>query len=99
MRIGKKSSGEPYILTPEKFDFSSLTEFKRKYTEVLSQVSNELDIDFSCTHYIDSSALGMLIVCRSYYLEHEKTVRLCNASDDVKQVLLISRFDKKFSII
>jgi anti-anti-sigma factor len=48
--------------------------------------------------YIDSSALGMLLVLRDKAKESGKSVRLVNCHGMIKQVLDIAHFERFFEI-
>ena len=51
-------------------------------------------VDLSRTSYLDSSALGMLLLLR----ERCADVRVENASDDVRKVLEIANFQRLFEL-
>ena len=55
-------------------------------------------IDLKGAVYLDSSALGMLLLLRDYAGGDESNVKILNPSEDVKKFLHISNFQRLFSI-
>ncbi len=86
------------ILTGQ-FDFSSHREF-RHVCETLTANPNvrELLIDFQNVVYLDSSALGMLLLLKEKVGAANKSLALINCRDAVRQVLEIACFGKIFTI-
>jgi anti-anti-sigma factor len=52
----------------------------------------------SATDYLDSSALGMLLILRDKVSGNKDLVVLKGAAADVKKILQIANFDKLFTI-
>ncbi|MDF2177092.1 STAS domain-containing protein [Aliiglaciecola sp. CAU 1673] len=51
------------ISLPERFDFSCHQQFTKEYQEVLDEKSAKtIQLDFSRVNYLDSSALGMMVL-------------------------------------
>ena len=50
------------------------------------------------TTYLDSSALGMLLLLRDHAGGDQAEVEIVNCSPDVKKILTISNFDQLFKI-
>lgn len=78
------------------FKFDLVAEFRAAYTE--EDPKAEFTIDLRGTDAMDSSALGMLLNMKSFLDKPDGEIKIINASGSVRKVLLISRFDKKFSI-
>ncbi len=55
-------------------------------------------VDLRDTHYLDSSALGMLLLLRDHAGGDRSQVRLINCSADVFKILAISNFSKLFQL-
>ena len=55
-------------------------------------------MDLKEATYLDSSALGMLLLLRDHAGGDNSDVRVVNSSTDVRKVLAISNFDKLFDI-
>ncbi|RMF16439.1 MAG: anti-sigma factor antagonist [Gammaproteobacteria bacterium] len=80
-----------------RFDFSSHQEFRDAYETGGEDVA-EFIIDMSETTYLDSSALGMLLLLRDYAGGDDANIRIVNCNNDVKKILTISNFEQLFSI-
>lgn len=80
-----------------RFDFGRHQEFRESY-ERLSSKPSTIVVDLKEATYLDSSALGMLLLLRDYAGGDESDVRVINSSSDVRKILAISNFDKLFDI-
>lgn len=85
------------ISPSEKFDFASVHEFKEAYSEETDRVKRVI-IDLGQTEYMDSSALGMLLNMQKSLKDQVSEFEIINSRPQVKKILEISRFDKKFTI-
>ena len=81
-----------------RFDFSCHKEFRDAYRNTPAGSGNEYVIDMSGTEYVDSSALGMLLLLREHAGSDQSNVSLNGCSPDVKDILIVSNFDKLFQI-
>lgn len=79
-----------------RFDYRLYESFKASYA-VASANSRQINVDLSGTEYMDSSALGMLLMLREHVGKAAK-ILLLNPPPDVMRVLTIANFDKLFSI-
>jgi len=86
------------IIISGRFDFSNHKEFCDAYRNTPSGGSNEFIIDFSTTEYVDSSALGMLLLLREHAGSDKADITLKGCRNDVKDILMLSNFDKLFKI-
>ena len=77
-----------------RFDFELVQEFRAAYTD---KKGIRYTIDMRATEHMDSSALGMLLNMRKTLGEDAK-ISIVNCRPQIKKILTISRFDKKFSI-
>ena len=80
-----------------KFDFNFVQEFRNAYSTIESQV-NTVVVDLRETEYMDSSALGMLLNMQKSLAGQVNNVKISNCRPQIKKILQISRFDKKFDI-
>ena len=78
------------------FDFSLFHEFREAYAEFIGK-KDRFAIDLSGVEYLDSAALGMLLSMKSA-LGENSVIELKGANDFIKNILMISRFDKRFEI-
>ncbi|MCW8196490.1 STAS domain-containing protein [Proteobacteria bacterium 005FR1] len=85
------------ILIQGRFDFSAHQDFRRSY-ESLDIRPRSFAVDLRETTYLDSSALGMLLLLRDFAGGESSTVRIVNCNPDVKKILTISNFEQLFAI-
>lgn len=79
-----------------RFDFSLHNEFRKAYKDV-SLSGGEYAVDLSGTDYLDSSALGMLLLLKEHAESQGCTVKLTGFNDEIKEILTIASFDKIFT--
>ena len=91
------NDGQLIIKIQGRFDFSVHQDFKNAY-ESPSTKSNKFEVDMRGTTYLDSSALGMLLLLRDYAGGDAATVSITNSSADIKKILTISNFEQLFRI-
>ena len=80
-----------------RFDFGSHQTFRESY-ERFYKVPELYVVDLKDTTYMDSSALGMLLLLRDHAGGDAADVQVVNSSSDVRKILAISNFDKLFDI-
>lgn len=80
-----------------RFDFGKHQEFRDSY-EKLNKTPSAIVVDLKDATYLDSSALGMLLLLRDHAGGENSDVRVINGSSDVRKILAISNFDKLFDI-
>jgi HptB-dependent secretion and biofilm anti anti-sigma factor len=81
-----------------RFDFAVHQEF-RKAIDKITSVMKVIVIDFYVTEYMDSSALGMLLVLRDKVNSTQQTVQLIHTRPEVRKILEIAHFDKLFTVV
>lgn len=82
-----------------RFDFHAHRDFRQCCDEVLADDKvKEVDIDFARVDYLDSSALGMLLLLREKAEARGKRIVLSGLQGAVKQVLDIANFGKLFTL-
>lgn len=80
-----------------RFDFNTQKEFRTAYTPLLQEASvRSIRIDFSKVDYLDSSALGMLMLVRERAQAVGKEVELSKPNETVRKILVIANFGKLF---
>ncbi len=81
-----------------KFSFNLRHKFTDAYKTLLESANIRVfEIDMSNVEYMDSSALGMLLVLRERAREHNKRVNLVNYHGVTQKILKIAKFDTLFS--
>ncbi len=79
------------------FDFKSHQDFRKAY-EKSDGVGTRYVIDMDSAEYMDSSALGMLLMLREHAGGDEADVSIINAKGEIENILSISNFQKVFKI-
>ncbi len=80
-----------------RFDFSSHQDFRRAYEDVAEKPASYV-VDLADTSYLDSSALGMLLLLRDHAGGDTSDISIVNCSADVKKILSISNFEQLFKV-
>lgn len=97
VRANTGSSNELVIEISGRFDFTQVKEFRDAYSNEGKTMPRSYVVDLRETEHMDSSALGMLLNMRKH-LGDTAAIRIANSRPQIKKILTISRFDKKFSI-
>jgi len=92
-------NGRAVVHLRGRFDFNASREFRGAIDSALEQPDIDgVQVDLGGVEYLDSSALGMLLMLRDRCKGAEKTVSLANCRGAVKQVLDIANFSRLFQI-
>lgn len=92
-------SGKVVIKLSGRFDFNTHREFRAAYEPLVNDSAvRSVAVDFAGVDYLDSSALGMLLMLRDKLGGANKEVALSGVRGNVKQVLDIANFGKLFQI-
>jgi len=92
-------SGKATIKLAGRFDFNTHREFRSAYEPLVTDAAvRSVVVDFSGVDYLDSSALGMLLMLRDKLGGANKEVAVSGVRGNVKQVLDIANFGKLFQI-
>ena len=100
MSLLTSASDDGQIITIEikgKFDFNFVQDFRSAYSSIEGSVDCII-VDLRETEYMDSSALGMLLNMQKTMNGRVNTIKISNCKPQIKKILQISRFDKKFDI-
>lgn len=82
-----------------RFQFDSHRDFRNAYDVFLVDSGvKALALDFAGVEYLDSAALGMLLLLREKLAALGKTIELVNTRGAVRQVLDIANFARLFRI-
>ncbi len=92
------SGSSATITISGRFDFGSHKEFREAYRNAPSGSGNTYIIDMSSTEYIDSSALGMLLLLREHAGGDNANVTIKGCRKEINDILNVSNFDKLFKI-
>lgn len=95
----EQDNGRAVVKLSGRFDFNSHREFRAAYENLLGRSDlKEFVVDLGSVDYLDSSALGMLLLLRDKVALENKSVSLANCQGNVRQVLDIANFGKLFKI-
>jgi len=100
MSVSKNISSDGSHLTISiqgRFDFNIYKDFRDAYVDCLKSTPR-ITINMSSTEYLDSSALGMLLVLREQSGGDNSNIEITGVNSEIKKILGISNFDKMFSI-
>ncbi len=83
------------ILIEGAFGFNLVQDFRRCYND---RQEFRFTIDLRKVDYIDSAGLGMLLNMHNYLGQDDGMIKITNTLPQVRKILTMSRFDKKFVI-
>ena len=92
-----QKEGEIVIRIDGRFDFSSHADFNRAFVNSDGAL-NHYTVDLSGASYLDSSALGMLLLLREHAGNDSERVVIKNPSPEVRNLLQIANFMQLFKI-
>ena len=82
-----------------RFDFQLNRKFKEAYAHLIqNEHVREIGVELSLVDYIDSSALGMLMLLNDHANSRNKSVTLLNPSGVASHVLDVANFHALFTI-
>ena len=101
MHINTSHAGDKAVISlAGRFDFNDHRIFKTAYEPLLQQAGlNTVEIDMAGVEYLDSSALGMMMLMRERAQIAGKAVELSRPNSTVAQILEIANFSKLFTIL
>ncbi len=79
-----------------RFDFNDHTEFREAYRKYDAKA--EYTLDMSQAEYMDSSALGMLLLLREHAGGDNANIKITDCKPEIKKILAIANFQKLFDI-
>jgi anti-anti-sigma factor len=91
------NDGRTVRISPEgRFDFNCHREFRDAYSHIDGGV--EYVIDLRRTQFMDSSALGMLLLLREHAGGDTARITIENPAPEIRSILEVANFDKLFDI-
>ncbi|MBL8376956.1 MAG: STAS domain-containing protein [Burkholderiales bacterium] len=94
-----QEQGRARVALKGRFDFTCHRGFKEAYEQALAAGGvSEVVVDLREVDYLDSSALGMLLLLRDKGKAQNKQVSLANCAGTVRDVLKVANFDKLFTL-
>ncbi len=93
--VVKESDAIRVAPTNSQFSFKHQSEFHAIYDKF--PANTRYVIDFSRVKYVDSAALGMLLLLREHNGADSSLITLVNCNDTIKQTLKLAHFDRMFA--
>jgi len=81
-----------------RFDFNLYQEFRAAYKQVDNPAGTPFVIDMSGADYMDSSALGMLLLLRERAGGDKSNISITGCNSEIKKIFSISNFERLFDI-
>lgn len=94
-----KTMQQTVIRLKGRFDYDARREFDAAALVALAEPAGEIQINLQDVEYMDSSALGMLLVLRDKATALGKTVTLAECQGFVKKILDVANFQKLFQTV
>ena len=85
------------ISVKQRFDFSLHQKFRDSYSQYSDRNLNYI-LDLSGTDYMDSSALGMILLLKDHVDLHGSKLVIRKPSDTVNKILEIAQFHRLMTI-
>lgn len=98
MRVFSES-GKSKVVLPEKFDGTALAAFKLTTNSVLTDAGvRDIVLDFNAVEYVDSMALGALLLLRERAAAAAKNLVLQGMRAKVRSLFSLANLHKVFDI-
>ncbi len=87
------------IRFPERFDFDYHKKFSEAYEPLLNdKLLKEIELDFSLVQYLDSSALGMLVLLYKKFNSAHIGLSIIGAKGTAKEIIDMANLSKLYKI-
>jgi anti-anti-sigma factor len=97
--VSRTQNNESTIVLSGRFDFSSHRDFRAAYEALLAAGGiSKITLDMQGVEYLDSSALGMLLLLNEKATPSNIKVVISKPQTNVRQILEIANFNKLFTI-
>jgi len=91
-----KVDNATHIIVSDRFDYGLHNEFRSAYKDCPK--GTNFVIDLNRATYMDSSALGMMLLLREHAGNEQSKISIIGCNPEIKQILVISKFEKLFNI-
>lgn len=99
LQVGTKIIDDKFVIALHgNFDFAAHRDIRKAGDDALKNSERIIEIDLEKVEYLDSAALGMLLLLREKARALGKEVTLSRCQGLVLQVLNVANFNKLFSI-
>ncbi len=91
------NGNEVVINISGKFDFNVHQNFRDTYRNEKPEAKYTIKMDGA--DYIDSSALGMLLLLREHAGNDKANITISGCKDEIRKILSIANFERLFTIV
>jgi HptB-dependent secretion and biofilm anti anti-sigma factor len=91
----KSSLGAVITINSDQFTFKHQDEFRNSYSNFPQHTMYV--IDFKSVQYIDSVAMGMLLLMREFNGDNSTLIRFTNCNESIMKILQMAKFDRLFA--
>ncbi len=82
-----------------KFTFADHKEFKKVFSSISEKTFKQLTLDISEVEYIDSAALGLLLLTKEEAEKNSVSLTIYKPHQQVQKMFKISRFYELFNVV
>lgn len=93
-----ENSNDLQIIVEGRFDFSLHKQFRDAYADN-SENAKTFTINLSQTTYMDSSALGMILLLKDYAEKSNSKIVIYKPNESIQKILEIAQFNRLLDII
>ena len=98
INIEKSENGKQVTIKIDgRFDFGLHHDFRDAYRSA-NEGGTQFILDMAKTDYMDSSALGMILLLKEHAGTLGGDIKIINTTSEIKNILEIANFDKLFSV-
>ncbi len=101
MSVDQKISNDGMVVqinVKGRFDYRLSQQFRQAYSQIPDNDGITFNVDLSNASYIDSSALGMMLLLREYAKCRGGSVVIQSPADQVDKILKVANFEQLFII-
>jgi HptB-dependent secretion and biofilm anti anti-sigma factor len=92
--LHKTEEGAVIQINTDRFNFFCHRPFRESYKDLPADAN--VQVDFRKVHYMDSSALGMLLLLREHMGQDKEKVRFINCNESILNIFSVANFEKLF---
>ncbi|RMH36148.1 MAG: anti-sigma factor antagonist [Nitrospirae bacterium] len=99
MQVSERQEGDATIVKLEgRFDFANRRVFKDTIDRVQSSSSQRVILDLEGVSFVDSSALGLLVIAHQQFKTRQQRLSLAHPQPYVRQVLELANVPKMIPV-
>lgn len=96
-KVVSDDNSQLVIFIEDSFDFSAHQHFRNAYGEY-NEVGGTITVNLSKTTYMDSSALGMLLLLKDHVEKNNGKLVIAKPNETVNNILEIAQFHRLMNI-